>query len=129
MSLGEKLKCLRLNNRRTLKEQSVKLGVSLNSVYRWEHDIVEPRQMMMKKIASLHETPMEWLLQDSDTEDFPVTGTDAVCVNQNLERQLLGFFRNLSTFNQYKVLGYVERLYTETIDKNFADWKPVASGE
>ena len=51
MTLGEKLRNLRLKGKKTLHEQSAMLGVSMNSVYRWEHDLAVPRKPMMKALA------------------------------------------------------------------------------
>jgi transcriptional regulator with XRE-family HTH domain len=116
MSVGDKLKGLRLKFRRTLKDQSKMLGVSLNSVYRWEHDLASPRKSMMRKIASLYEVPLEWLLQESDEEYIRPIG-DVLYLGQNIEQQLLRFFRKLTDREQYKVLGYVERIYIESLDR------------
>jgi len=117
MSVGEKLKQLRIKGRKTLKEQSQILGVSLNSVYRWEHDLAAPRKSMLRKIAYLYEVPLEWLLQESEGEEYIRHAGDVIYFDQSIEQQLLRFFRRLSDNEQYKVLGYVERLYVESIDK------------
>ena len=118
MSVGEKLKQLRIKGRKTLKEQSQILGVSLNSVYRWEHDLAAPRKSMLRKIAYLYEVPLEWLLQESEGEEYIRHAGDVIYFDQSIEQQLLRFFRRLSDNEQYKVLGYVERLYVESIDKD-----------
>ena len=92
------------------------VGVSLNSVYRWEHDLVSPRKSMMKKIASLYEVPLEWLLQESTEENIKPSG-DVLYIGQDVEQQLLRFFRKLTDNEQYKILGYVERIWIESTDK------------
>ena len=117
MSVGNKLKTLRLKMRKTLKEQSSMLGVSLNSVYRWEHDLAAPRKSMLKKISDIYEVPLEWLLQESEMEENAKPIGDVLYLEQNTEHQLLRFFRKLSENDQYKVLGYIERLYIESTDK------------
>ena len=117
MGVGEKLKSLRLKGRRTLKEQSQILGVSLNSVYRWEHDLAAPRKSMLRKIANLYEVPVEWLLQDGGGGEYIRHAGDVLYFDQNIEQQLLRFFRKLIDNEQYKVLGYVERIYIESVDK------------
>jgi transcriptional regulator with XRE-family HTH domain len=117
MGVGEKLKQLRIKGRKTLKEQSQILGVSLNSVYRWEHDLAAPRKSMLRKIAYLYEVPLEWLLQESEGEEYIRHAGDVIYFDQSIEQQLLRFFRRLSDNEQYKVLGYVERIYVESIDK------------
>jgi transcriptional regulator with XRE-family HTH domain len=128
MGVGEKLKQLRIKGRKTLKEQSQILGVSLNSVYRWEHDLAAPRKSMLRKIAYLYEVPLEWLLQESEGEEYIRHAGDVIYFDQSIEQQLLRFFRRLSDNEQYKVLGYVERIYVESIDKE-RQRDSAASGE
>ena len=117
MSLGEKLKSLRLRMRKTLKEESEILGVSLNSVYRWEHDLAAPRKTMLKKIADYYEVPYEWLSQDGGWEEQAEKLSVVLPFGHSIEQQLLRFFRKLSDSDQYKVLGYIERLYVEDFDR------------
>ncbi|MDR2571894.1 MAG: helix-turn-helix domain-containing protein [Oscillospiraceae bacterium] len=103
MSLGEKLRNLRLKTKKTLSEQSKLLKVSMNSVYRWEHDLTVPRKPMLKLMAEYYGVPIDWLLSD---------GSSASLVSE-IELNLLGMFRKLSDNNRFKVLGYVERMYVE----------------
>ena len=103
MSLGEKLRSLRLKTRKTLTEQSTILRVSMNSIYRWEHDLTIPRRPMLRRMADYYGVPLDWLLSES---------ASASLVSE-IELNLLGMFRKLPDNNRYKVLGYVERLSTE----------------
>ena len=103
MSLGEKLRNLRLKAKKTLGEQSRTLKVSMNSVYRWEHDLTTPRRPMLKFIADYYGVPLDWLLME---------GASASLVTE-VEQDLLGMFRKLPDNNRYKILGYVERMYVE----------------
>jgi len=103
MSLGEKLRSLRLKTRKTLREQSRLLRVSMNSVYRWEHDLSIPRKPMLRIMADYYGVPLDWLLLE---------GASASLVSE-VENNLLGMFRKLPDTNRYKVLGYVERMYVE----------------
>ena len=103
MSLGEKLRNLRLKTRKTLTEQSRILKVSMNSVYRWEHDLTIPRKPMLKRMADYYGVPLDWLMLE---------GTSASLVS-DVEQNLLGMFRKLPDNNRYKILGYVERMYVE----------------
>jgi len=103
MSLGEKLRNLRLKTKKTLREQSRLLRVSMNSVYRWEHDLTIPRKSMLRIMAEYYGVPLDWLLLE---------GVSASLVN-DAENNLLGMFRKLPDTNRYKVLGYVERMYVE----------------
>ena len=103
MSLGEKLRNLRLKTKKTLTEQSRILKVSMNSVYRWEHDLSIPRKQMLRKMADYYGVPLDWLLLE---------GASASLVSE-VEQNLLGMFRKLPDNNRYKILGYVERMYVE----------------
>lgn len=103
MSLGEKLRNLRLKTKKTLSEQSRILKVSMNSIYRWEHDLAVPRKPMLRLMADYYGVPLDWLLLE---------GTSASLVSE-AELNLLGMFRKLSDNNRFKVLGYVERMYVE----------------
>ena len=103
MSLGEKLRNLRLKAKKTLQEQSEILGVSMNTVYRWEHNLAVPRKIMLKGLAEHYSVPLEWLLSDSASASLV----------SDLEQQLLSMFRKLPDNSKYKVLGYVERMSVE----------------
>jgi len=103
MSLGEKLRNLRMKTKKTLSEQSKLLRVSMNSVYRWEHDLAVPRKPMLRTMADYYGVPMDWLLSES---------ASASLVSE-IEQNLLGMFRKLPDNSRYKVLGYVERMYVE----------------
>ena len=103
MSLGEKLRNLRQKTRKTLQEQSHILGVSMNSVYRWEHDLAVPRKSMLKTMADYYGVPLDWMLSESA----------AASLVSDVEQKLLMMFRKLSDNNRYMVLGYVERMCME----------------
>jgi len=115
MNIGDKLRSLRLNTKRTLKEQSDILGVSLNSVYRWENNLAVPRKSMLTQIAELHNVPLEWLLHANTTQGYIEYISNKYINNgmsteNDLEMQLLILFRNLSENNKHKVLGLLEGL-------------------
>ncbi|MCL2221713.1 MAG: helix-turn-helix domain-containing protein [Oscillospiraceae bacterium] len=103
MSLGEKIRSLRLRAKRSLKDQSKLLRVSMNSLYRWEHDLVIPRRPMLERIADGYDVTLDWLLSDSSMPSL---------VNET-ENKLLGLYRTLPSPVKYKVLGYVERVCVE----------------
>ena len=103
MSLGEKLRNLRLKSRKTLHEQSRLLNVSMNTVYRWEHDLAVPRKPILKVMADLYGVPLDWLLSESA----------AASLISEVEQNLLSMFRKLTDNNRYMVLGYVERMCVE----------------
>lgn len=103
MTLGEKLKNLRLRTKRTLDEQSKLLKVSMNSVYRWEHDLAVPRRPVLKIMADYFGVPLDWLMADNSTASL----------TSDSEQNLLSMFRKLPDSTRYKVLGYVERICVE----------------
>ena len=103
MTLGEKLRSLRQKGKKTLQEQSAILGVSMNSVYRWEHDLAVPRKTMLKTLADFYSVPLDWLLSENA----------AASLVSDLEQKLLCMFRKLSENSKFKVLGYVERMCVE----------------
>ena len=112
MSIGEKLRNLRLSASRTLKQQSEILGVSLNTVYRWEHDLIIPKLSVLKQMADCYNVTYEWLLNEGSAESIikPVSNLNGATV---IEYQLLRMFRQLSVDKKNKVLGYLERMYVE----------------
>ena len=116
MSVGEKLRNLRKKAKRTLKEQSDIFGVSLNTVYRWEHDLAFPKKQMLEKIAAHYEAPLEWLFLGSYAQEEGIFDNGALLVEDSMEQQLVRMCRKLSEKNKYKILGYVERIYVEDMD-------------
>jgi len=109
MSLGDKLRSLRVKNRKTLLEQGRLLGVSLNSVYRWEHDLSVPRKPTLRIIATCYNVPLDWLLSEESS---------ASLVSES-ELGLLDMYRQLPDQSRFKVLGYLERMALE--DYNLED--------
>ena len=76
MTIGDKLRNLRIMSKKTLKEQSEIFGVSLNSVYRWEHGLTMPKRSVLKKMSEHYEVPLLWLLQESDDENLNGNGNE-----------------------------------------------------
>jgi len=107
MTLGEKLRHLRLKTKRTLHQQGRILKVSMNSVYRWEHDIAVPRKTMLKKMADHFEIPLDWLLSD----------IAAPSLERELEETLLTIFRDLPDVLKHKVIKTAECIAKEAKEK------------
>lgn len=119
MNIGERLKYLRNKSKKTLKDQSEVFGVSVNTIYRWEHDLAMPRKTVLKKITDYYEVPLEWLFQKETMED---TFYDMAQRRDNgLEQKLLKMYRKLSEGDRYKLLGYIERLHVEAMEKTEAE--------
>jgi transcriptional regulator with XRE-family HTH domain len=120
MTIGEKLRTLRIKTKRTLKEQSEIFDVSLNSVYRWEHDLTAPKKSTLRRIAEHYDVPLEWLLQEDADEgalEAIKNGLSPEVNLDHLECQLLKMFKKLSENKKYKILGYLERVYVEDMDR------------
>lgn len=117
MSIGKRLRNLRLESRKTLKEQSEIFGVSLNSIYRWEHDLAAPRKTALRKMATHYRVSYEWLKHGNAVCDDPEQGCGDLNYKNDVEQQLLGMYRLLPDAAQYKILGYVERVYIEAMDE------------
>ena len=113
MSTGEKLKFLRAKTRKTLKEQSKLFGVSLNSLYRWEHDLAMPRRPFLKKMADIYDVPMEWLLYGNIIDNNMGHTPEKSNANEETEQQFLKMYRKLPNNKKYKIIGYVERILVE----------------
>ena len=103
MTLGEKLRSLRLKEKKTLKDMSTELGISLNSVYRWESNMVFPRKPMLKILAERYNVTVDYLLSEN-------TETSLI---DDIERDLLASFRRLPEKNKFRVIGYIERMCAE----------------
>ena len=108
MTIGEVLKNIRLRHKRTLKEQSQILGVSINTVYRWEHNIALPRKTALKKLATSFGMSADQLIQKSWIED--VNFSDGMNYENDVtEQQMLKLFRKLSSPEKCRVMGFLER--------------------
>ena len=115
MTLGEKLKSLRSNSGKTLKELGDILGVSLNSVYRWESNLAVPKKAMLVNISEHYDIPVNWLLTEDDGKELIEYLVHSAIPENNLEEQLLKMFRRLCETDQQKVFGYTERAYIENL--------------
>lgn len=68
MTLGEKLSRLRKENNYTQEELAELLGVSRQSISKWESDIAYPETDKLRKMGSLFDCSMDYLLKDEITE-------------------------------------------------------------
>ena len=111
MHLGDKIRALRVRDNKTLKEQSESFRVSMNSVYRWEHNLAVPRMPILKQIAEYYDVPLEWFFHETIAENNSERGAHSLACN--IEQQLVSMFRKLPDASKYMVLGYVERMCLE----------------
>jgi len=100
LSLGIKLKSLRVKARKTLEEFGNEIGVSINTVYRWEHDKSYPRRYMLDVVAKYYEVTIEWLISDN-------TVAKVLSLDEN---ELLDMIRQLPEDNRNKVRGYMDSM-------------------
>ena len=68
MTLGEKLSKLRKEYNYTQEQLADILGVSRQSISKWESDIVYPETEKLIKIGKLFECSMDYLLNEDITE-------------------------------------------------------------
>lgn len=119
MSIGERLKSLRLENNKTLRELGEIFDVSLNTIYRWEHDQIIPRKHTLAKIAEYYDVPVGSILQrrntDSDNLEHArhVRKGRGANTAKDIDLELLTMFRKLPENSKHKVLGYVEGILVE----------------
>ena len=73
MTLGEKLAKLRKENNYTQEQLADILGVSRQSISKWESDIVYPETDKLIKLGELYDCSMDYLLKDKiETSEKPV---------------------------------------------------------
>ena len=119
MSIGDRLRNLRQKARKSLKTQSETFGVSINTIYRWEHNKATPRAGVLKKMAEHYNVPYEWLKTGIiSAENSPSNNNVENCsLPGDVEKELLSMFAKLSCASKYKVIGYVERVCVEEMDR------------
>ncbi|MCL1874186.1 MAG: helix-turn-helix domain-containing protein [Clostridiales bacterium] len=125
MTLANRLRDLRLNARKTMQELSEGLEVSVNTIYRWEHNVSVPRKVNLAAIAGFYGVELDWLLSgrkgiNSMAEDSQLYKNDLELENP-LEEQLLAMYRMFSENSKHKILGYVERMCLENIDNGYSE--------
>jgi len=114
MNIGEKLKKLRVRMKKTLKEASTALNVSLNTVYRWEHGLSTPRKTVLKKAAGYYCVPLEYLLDENLGEGEDRRFDFSIDYEFGVDRKILEMIENLPEHSKYRVLGYIECISAET---------------
>lgn len=69
MTFGEKLSKIRKENNYTQEQLAEALGVSRQSVSKWEADIAFSETEKIIRISEIFECSLDWLLKDRDTEE------------------------------------------------------------
>ncbi|MCL2166463.1 MAG: helix-turn-helix domain-containing protein [Clostridiales bacterium] len=114
MTVGKRIRSMRHNANMTLKELSAEIRVSLNTIYRWEHEIAVPRKEALRRIAEVFQVPLKWLLYGVTVEE----GNAALRPDEIFEQNLLRICRKLSDTSKYKILGYAERVWVEEMKED-----------
>ena len=70
MTLGDKLKHLRIKNNLTQKDLADSLHVTFQTVSKWENDTNEPDMATLKELAKILNCPISYFY--SDEEETPV---------------------------------------------------------
>ena len=100
MTLGEKLRAMRKYNAKTLQDMSKDIHISMNTIYRWENDLTRPRKTSFDILSNYFGVTVD---------NFLTANAEASIVTET-EQELLTRFRKLEANNQFRVLGYVERM-------------------
>ena len=107
MDFATVLKEIRKEKLLTQKELSEKLGFSKNAICEWEKGRCEPSITVLKKISSLFNLSIDYLVGNSDEFGYiNVNGTPM----STLETELLYNFKQLDLFQQETVLTQVKAL-------------------
>ena len=115
MNIGDRLRELRAQNNIRQRELSASIGVSINTIHRWECGYVIPNQENLLKLADYFGVSREWLLWGSTTNVSALKPDAGCAADTNNELMLLQMYRKLPGAHQYKILGYLERLCVETL--------------
>ena len=83
MTLGEKLSRLRKENNYTQEQLADVLGVSRQSISKWESDITYPETDKLIRISDLFHCSLDYLLKDTMDEDYKTQDYDTQKTSQN----------------------------------------------
>ena len=87
MTLGEKLSKLRKENNYTQEQLADILGVSRQSISKWESDIAYPETDKLVKMGRLFECSMDYLLNEDATEKQGKQPTEKESIGAIIKRQ------------------------------------------
>lgn len=103
-----RIKELRLSFNYSQKDLANKLGCNQTAVGKYEREDLEPNLDTLKKLSSIFECSIDYLIGYSD--DFGVIQSSAPNSLTALESEMLSLFRALDTSAQHKAIGYVYAL-------------------
>ena len=120
MSIGQRLKKLRVSMKKTLREEGAIFNVSLNTVYRWEHDLSAPRKSTLRKVAEFYGVSYEWILGGREAkgiDEYDDYTFDFDDPEMNIDHKILKMISKFSNNNKYKIMGYIERMCVEAKER------------
>ena len=88
MTLGEKLVKLRKENNYTQEQFAEILGISRQSVSKWESDLAYPETDKLIEIGRIYNCSMDYLLKDEITEK-------SITMDNKSDNKLLGIWKSI----------------------------------
>ena len=89
MSLGEKISKLRVENNYTQEQLGDLLGVSRQSVSKWESDIAYPETSKLIELGKLFDCSMDYLLKEDVTDKNGTVSSSNVITAEKIAKKIL----------------------------------------
>ena len=116
--LGKKLLKLRKEFKMTQDDVANILGMSRTSFSKYENGIANPPLQVMRKLASIYNVGLEYLIFDDNTliklhdpqeedEDSAATPLSRITDLHPIEKEIVGKFRTLSDKEKKKILKHL----------------------
>ena len=105
MTLGERIYRLRADRNMTQEQLAEKLGVTRQSISKWEGDLVKPEIEKLKAMAKLFEVSLDDLISDeaADNDSIPISAIVAEC-NMELSNKL-DDIENAAAADRSEIIG------------------------
>lgn len=103
-----RIKEMRIASKFSQKDLAEMIGCNQTAVGKYEREDLEPNLDTLKKLSSIFECSIDYLVGNSD--DFGVVQTATNYALTALESEMLSHFRKLDVSSQHKAIGYVYAL-------------------
>ena len=103
-----RIKEMRIASKFSQKDLAEMIGCNQTAVGKYEREDLEPNLDTLKKLSSIFECSIDYLVGNSD--DFGVVQTAQNYALTALESEMLSHFRKLDMSSQHKAIGYVYAL-------------------
>ena len=110
------LKKHRKSEELTIKDLSKKMGVSVNTVHRWETDKNSPNKTSLKKIADFLHITVESLLSGDIINNYSEHKFSCPYDMSILEQQIFVLSKEMPVKYQHKILRYIKRLHKDFLN-------------